>query len=205
MNCSHGRKLKRNASFFKWGKSKWINSVILSLKCVNFNRTVSLVETLFCQKFSNQSYTQQQLVKMAALALKAVPVAQGSLASEPTRNLLCLWGAAAADSRWGCGLVLLLSTVVELALTAQLLAEPSVSLLYHLAAKKCIISCSVSYQNANILLSVRMANHDISRIHILPNCSNLKWQLDRHITVSWNFLSEFYVKVTFQCSLSLVY
>lgn len=81
MNCSHGRKLKRNASFFKWGKSKWINSVILSLKCVNFNRTVSLVETLFCQKFSNQSCTQQQLVKMAALALKAVPVAQGSLAS----------------------------------------------------------------------------------------------------------------------------
>lgn len=47
------------------------------------NRTVCLVETLFCQKFSNQSYSQQQLVKMAAQALKAVSVAQGSLASQP--------------------------------------------------------------------------------------------------------------------------
>lgn len=54
------------------------------------------MEILFCQKFSNQLYTQQQLVKTPALALKAVPLAQGSLASEPANNLLCLRGGAAA-------------------------------------------------------------------------------------------------------------
>lgn len=36
---------------------------------VNFNRTVSLMEILFCQKSTNQFGTQQQLVKMPALAL----------------------------------------------------------------------------------------------------------------------------------------
>lgn len=69
----------------------------LSAKCVNFNRTFSLMETLFCQKFSNQLYTQQQLVKMPALALRAVPLTQGSLASEPGNNLLSLRGAATAS------------------------------------------------------------------------------------------------------------
>jgi len=54
------------------------------------------METLFCQKFSNQLYSQQQLIKMPALALKAVPLAQGSLASQPANNLLRLRGAAAA-------------------------------------------------------------------------------------------------------------
>lgn len=68
----------------------------LSVKCVNFNRAVSLMETLFCQKFSNQLYAQKQLVKMPARCLKALPLAQGSLASEPANNLFCLTGAAAS-------------------------------------------------------------------------------------------------------------
>ena len=78
----------------------------LHVKCANFNITVSLMETLFCQKFSNQLYSQQQLIKMPALALKAVPLAQGSLASQPANNLLRLRGAAAAAaSIWGYGQV----------------------------------------------------------------------------------------------------
>lgn len=43
-----------------------------TVNCVNFNRTVSLMEILFCQKSTNQFGTQQQLVKMPTLALKAV-------------------------------------------------------------------------------------------------------------------------------------
>lgn len=71
----------------------------LSVKCVNFNRTISLMETLFCQKISNQLYTQQQLVKMPVLALKAVPLGQGRPANEPANNLLCLKGTAAASGQ----------------------------------------------------------------------------------------------------------
>lgn len=41
-----------------------------TVSCVNFNRTVSLMEILFCQESTNQFCTQQQLVKMPALALK---------------------------------------------------------------------------------------------------------------------------------------
>ena len=98
MSCFHSIELKQEGSFFQMGRVQMNQCCHLSVKCVNFNRTVSLMETLFCQQFSNQLYTQQQLVKMPALALKAVPVAQGSLASEPASNLLCLRGSAAAAS-----------------------------------------------------------------------------------------------------------
>lgn len=147
MNSFHGRELKGKASFFKWEKSKWINSVILSLKCVNFNITVSLVETLFCQKFSNQSYTQQQLVKMAAVALKAVPVAQGSLASDPVSSLLCLWGAAAAASMGGCGQILLPAMVGALLPLRSCLQSPYFPSFATLQVS--IISYSVSYQKSS--------------------------------------------------------
>lgn len=146
MNCFHGRELKWKASFFKWEKSKWINSVILFLKCVNFNRTVSLVETLFCQKISNQSYSQQQLVKMAALGL-------WRLSQQPR----AVWPVRQPAPSFACEELLLpregvgrSPCLLPLHSCLQSPQFPSFA-----ALQLRITSCSVLYQMANTLLSVK--------------------------------------------------
>lgn len=152
INCFHSIELDWEGSFFRMWRVQMNQCCLLFVKCVNFNRIVSLAETLFCQKFSNQLYTQQRLVKMPALALKDVLLAGGSLASKLADSLLCLHGAAAAASMWGCWQVPPASSSPTMILVA---VSSAFLLLCHFQIY--IISYSITYQTTSTPFLCRQA------------------------------------------------